>query len=133
MASPQLQYQSFLNMGDPSQYMNPYTEAVIDAGKQDLEDALKLGSQTVGMAAKGANAFGGTRQAVAEGEMASKAIQDYLSRADMLRRQGFEAAARRKESDMTRAQSASGQNVGYGLQGASLNLSATPYMSDASG
>ena len=23
MASPQLQYQSFLNMGDPSQYMNP--------------------------------------------------------------------------------------------------------------
>ena len=25
MGSPELQYQSFLNMGDPSQYMNPYT------------------------------------------------------------------------------------------------------------
>ena len=129
----QVQAGSFLTGPGIDQYMNPYNQAVIDAGKQDLEDALKLGSQTVGMAAKGANAFGGTRQAVAEGEMASKAIQDYLSRADMLRRQGFEAAARRKESDMTRAQSASGQNVGYGLQGASLNLSATPYMSDASG
>lgn len=129
----QVQAGSFLTGPGIDQYMNPYTEAVIDAGKQDLEDALKLGSQTVGMAAKGANAFGGTRQAVAEGEMASKAIQDYLSRADMLRRQGFEAASGRKERDISRDMAAQSANVGSGLQGARLNLSATPYMSDASG
>ena len=129
----QVQAGSFLTGPGIDQYMNPYTEAVIDAGKQDLEDALKLGRQTVGQAAMGANAFGGDRQAVAEGTMASNAIEDYIRRGDALRQQGFEAAARRKESDMTRAQSASGQNVGYGLQGAGLNLSAVPYMSDASG
>lgn len=129
----QVQAGSFLTGPGIDQYMNPYNQAVIDAGKQDLDDALKLGRQSVGMAAKGAGAFGGDRQGVAEGVMASKAIQDYIQRGDALRQQGFEAAARRKESDMTRAQSASGQNVGYGLRGAGLNLSAVPYMSDASG
>ena len=129
----QVQAGSFLTGPGIDQYMNPYNQAVIDAGKQDLEDALKMGRQTVGQAAMGSNAFGSERQGVAEGVMANKAMQDYLDRTAMLRQQGFESAARRKESDMTRAQSASGQNVGYGLRGAGLNLSAVPYMSDASG
>lgn len=129
----QVQSGSFLTGPEISQYQNPYNQAVIDAGKQDLDDALKLGSQSVGMAARGDNAFGGDRHGIAEGTMASRAIQDYIQRGDALRQQGFEAAARRKESDMTRAQSASGQNVGYGLKGAGLNLSAVPHMSDASG
>tara|TARA_R100000655_G_scaffold52361_3_gene90170 strand:- start:5139 stop:6302 length:1164 start_codon:yes stop_codon:yes gene_type:complete len=124
---------SFLTGPGIDQYMNPYNQAVIDAGKQDLDDALKLGRQTVGQAAHGANAFGGARHALAEGTMASNAIQDYMQRGDALRQQGFEAAARRKESDMTRAQTASGQNVGYGIQGKGLNLSAVPQMRDQSG
>ena len=129
----QVQASSFLTGPGIDQYMNPYNQAVIDAGKQDLDDALKLGRQSVGQAAMGSNAFDSDRHGVAEGVMASNAIQDYIKRGDALRQQGFEAAARRKESDMTRAQSASSQNVGYGLQGAGLNLSAVPYMSDASG
>tara|TARA_R100000458_G_C8248291_1_gene225728 strand:- start:13 stop:1176 length:1164 start_codon:yes stop_codon:yes gene_type:complete len=124
---------SFLTGPGIDQYQNPYNQAVIDAGKQDLEDALKLGSQVVGMGAHGANAFGGDRHAIAEGAMASKAIEDYMQRGDALRQQGFEAAARRKESDMTRAQTASGQNVGYGIQGKGLNLTAVPQMRDQSG
>ena len=129
----QVQAGSFLTGPGIDQYMNPYTEAVIDAGKQDLDDALKLGSQAVGMAAKGANAFGGDRQGVAEGVMASKAIQDYIQRGDALRQQGFEAAARRKDRDIGRDMAAQTTNVGSGLRGAGLNLSAVPYMSDASG
>ena len=129
----QVQAGSFLTGPEISQYQNPYNQAVIDAGKQDLNDALNLGRQAVGQAAHGANAFGGDRHALAEGTMASKAIQDYMQRGDALRQQGFEAAARRKESDMTRAQTASGQNVGFGLQGKGLNLSAVPQMRDQSG
>ena len=124
---------SFLTGPGIDQYMNPYNQAVIDAGKQDLDDALKMGRNTVGQAAHGANAFGGDRHALAEGTMASKAIQDYMQRGDALRQQGFEAAARRKESDMTRGQTASSQNVGYGIQGKGLNLSAVPQMRDQSG
>ena len=129
----QVQAGSFLTGPEISQYQNPYNQAVIDAGKQDLDDALNLGRQAVGQAAHGANAFGGDRHALAEGTMASKAIQDYMQRGDQLRQQGFEAAARRKESDMTRALAASGQNVGFGLQGKGLNLSAVPQMRDQSG
>ena len=129
----QVQAGSFLTGPGIDQYMNPYNQAVIDAGKQDLEDALKLGRQTVGQAAMGANAFGGDRQAVAEGTMASNAIEDYIRRGDALRQQGFEAAARRKDRDIGRDMAAQTTNVGSGLRGAGLNLSAVPYMSDASG
>ena len=40
MSSPQLQYQSFLNMGDPSAYMNPYTQNVINPAVQRAQDEL---------------------------------------------------------------------------------------------
>ena len=65
--------------------------------------------------------------------MANKAMQDYLDRTAMLRQQGFESAARRKDRDIGRDMAAQTTNVGSGLRGAGLNLSAVPYMSDASG
>ena len=124
---------SFLQGPGINQYMNPYTQNVIDAGKQDLDDALKMGRQTVGQAAMGAGAFGGDRHGIAEGSMANQAIQDYMQRSDALRHKGFEAAAARKGQDINRKFLASGQNVGYGLEGARTNLSAVPQMSDMSG
>jgi len=83
-------------------YMNPYTEQVIDAAGQDYQDALKLGRQAVGQAAMGSNAFGSERQGIAEGTMASKAMDDYLNRMANLRAAGYTDARNFKERDIDR-------------------------------
>ena len=56
-----------LNVGA---YANPYTSAVIDRTQQDIERQRQMAMNTLGAQATAANAFGGSRQGVAEGVMA---------------------------------------------------------------
>lgn len=53
-----------LNVGA---YMNPYTQQVIDNTQQDIERQRQMAINTMGAQATRANAFGGSRQGVAEG------------------------------------------------------------------
>ncbi len=53
-----------LNVGA---YMNPYTQNVIDRTQSDIERQRQMAINNMGAAATRANAFGGSRQGVAEG------------------------------------------------------------------
>ena len=53
-----------LNVGA---YMNPYTQQVIDTTQADIERQRQMAINNMGAAATRANAFGGSRQGVAEG------------------------------------------------------------------
>ena len=53
-----------LNVGA---YMNPYTQNVIDTTQADIERQRQMAVNDLGAAATRANAFGGSRQGVAEG------------------------------------------------------------------
>tara|TARA_R100000149_G_scaffold60765_1_gene29994 strand:- start:245 stop:898 length:654 start_codon:yes stop_codon:yes gene_type:complete len=53
-------------------FMNPYTSEVIDRTQQDIERQRQLASQQLGARATAANAFGGSRQGVAEGVLAGE-------------------------------------------------------------
>ena len=50
-----------------SAYMNPYTQNVIDNTQNDIERQRQMTINNMGAAATRANAFGGSRQGVAEG------------------------------------------------------------------
>jgi len=53
-----------LNVGA---YMNPYTQQVVDRTQADIERQRQMAINNMGAAATRANAFGGSRQGVAEG------------------------------------------------------------------
>lgn len=123
------------DMSRISQYMNPYTQQVIDASMADLEKARQTAAQQVGQRAMAANAFGGSRHGVAEalsnaeyGQTAGKTIAQ-------LRQQGFDTAANLMQQDLARQQQSllANQSVGMqsqlsnqaaGLQGAQQRLAA---------
>ena len=53
-------------------YANPYTSAVINRTQQDIARQQQMASNQLGAQATAANAFGGSRQGVAEGVMAGE-------------------------------------------------------------
>ena len=69
LGSTQRAMQGPLNIGA---YANPYTSAVIDRTQQDIERQRQMAMNTLGAQATAANAFGGSRQGVAEGVMAGE-------------------------------------------------------------
>lgn len=92
------------DMGNISQYYNPYQRDVIDATMTDLEKGRQGAVQKMGQQAMAAKAFGGSRQGVAEaltnqayGEQAGKTISQ-------LRAQGFDTAANLMQQDVARQQ-----------------------------
>ena len=54
------------------QYMNPYTQEVIDRTQQDIMRQQQMAQNQLGAQATQAGAFGGSRQGVAEGVMAGE-------------------------------------------------------------
>jgi hypothetical protein len=69
LGSTQQAMQGPLNIGA---YANPYTSAVIDRTQQDIERQRQMAMNTLGAQATAADAFGGSRQGVAEGVMAGE-------------------------------------------------------------
>ena len=87
-----------LNVGA---YMNPYQQQVIDNTQNDIERQRQMAMNTLGAQATRANAFGGSRQGVAEGvtnaeygRMAANAIAP-------LRMQGYNTAMNQAMADRT--------------------------------
>ena len=92
------------NMGNISQYMNPYTSQVIDASMVDLEKARQNASQQIGQRAMAAKAFGGSRQGVADA-LSNSEFSDSAGRTiAQLRSQGFDTAANLMQQDVARQQ-----------------------------
>ena len=86
---------------DMSQYMSPYTEAVIEAGQADIERQRQLASQRMGAEAERAGAFGGSRQAVQEGVLAGEAARQAAQLSAQQRQAGFQQAQRAAQFDIT--------------------------------
>jgi hypothetical protein len=95
---------SMADMGNIGQYMNPYTQQVIDASMTDLEKSRQRASQQIGQQAQAARAFGGSRQGVAEALSNQGFAEQAGSTISGLRAQGFDTAANLMQQDLMRQQ-----------------------------
>lgn len=103
------------------QYMNPYTNAVIQSTLSDLGEAY--GQQQRGMAAQaiGAGAFGGSREGVERALGRERYLDQVADTSARLRQAGFESGAQRFAADRA-AQLGAAQAQLSGLAGAAQGL-----------
>ena len=116
------------------QFMDPYMESVIQQQYKDIADQGAKQRAQLGASAAGAGAFGGSRQGIAEAELASNILEQQARTGSALRSQGFaqaqQAAQQAAQQQLRQAQltgqlgqttGALGQQVGQlGVQTAGL-------------
>ena len=123
-----MQYQpETVNVGqlattDISQYMNPYTQQVIDVSMADLERQRQMQQNLGAQQASAAGAFGGSRQGVAEALTNEAYLRQGGQLAAGLRQQGFESAQNRALQDIQSQYTADVGNRQAGLAGAEFRL-----------
>ena len=104
-AAPTVQAASFLGQ-DLGRYMNPYEQAVIETGLEDLDRAERARQAELGRRATAARAFGGSRQAVEAGIAAGEAARERNRFVAEQRAQAFREAAALRGADVAREQEA---------------------------
>lgn len=104
-AAPTAQAAGFLEQ-DLGRYMNPYREAVIEAGLEDIGRAEERARGGRAARATAARAFGGSRAAIEEGIAAGEAARERNRFVAEQRARGFEQAAAIREADVGREQAA---------------------------
>lgn len=123
-----MQYQpETVNVGqlattDISQYMNPYTQQVIDTSMADLERQRQMQMGDIGAQASRAGAFGGSREAVARALTNEAFARQGGQMAAGLRQQGFESAQQRALQDIQNQYASDIANRQAGLSGAQFRL-----------
>ena len=98
-----------------SQFMNPYTESVIDATQADIARQGGIAQNQINANAVGAGAFGGSRQAIANQELQRNVMDQQAKTGSQLRATGFESAlqqARNLADTQIRERSLLGQLAG---------------------
>lgn len=98
--------------GGIQNYMNPYTENVINAGLQDNERSRQMQRISTGDQFQAANAFGGSRQGVENAETNSAYDRNAQSLISNQLSQGYGQALQASQSDADRAQQAGIFNAG---------------------
>ena len=102
--------------------MSPYQQAVIDIQKREaLRDANKL-QQQIGASAVGAGSFGGSRQALAETELARQTGQRLADIQAVGSQQAFQQAMNQLSADRAASLAAGQQFAGLGAQQQQLGL-----------
>ena len=109
---------------DISQYMNPYTQEVIDKSLADLERNRLMQQQTQAAQASAAGAFGGSRQGVAQALTNEAFARQAGQMASQLRQTGYTQAQQLAGTDLERQMQADLVNQAAGLQGAQFQLGA---------
>ena len=112
---------------DFRQFMDPFTEDVIAATQADIARQGAIQQNQVGAGAVGAGAFGGSRQGIAQAEIARNIMDQQARTGAQLRSQGFQqaqqAAQQAAQQQLRQAQLTGqlGQTVaGLGAQTAAL-------------
>ena len=109
-------------------FMNQYEDAAVQQALADVARAGQIQRQQLGAQAVGAGAFGGSRQAVAEAELARNIMEQQGRTAAQMRQAGFESAAQRAqqafEAQQGRGQQAAQLTGALGAQGAQSALQA---------
>ena len=77
---------------DFQQFMDPFTEEVIAATQADIARQGAMQQNQLGASAVGAGAFGGSRQGIAQGEIARNVMDQQARTGAQLRSQGFQQA-----------------------------------------
>ena len=89
-----------------SQFMNPYTEAVIDASMRDIEREGDVARQKAAARAVGAGAFGGSREGLERAEVERAILDTKAKQAANLRSAGYgqalESSQKAYQDAMTR-------------------------------
>ncbi len=85
---------------DYGQYMNPYTSEVIERTAQDIGRQQERALNQLGAQATAARAFGGSRQALAEGEAAAGFGRTFADIAAQQRQAGFTQAQQAGQFDI---------------------------------
>ncbi len=98
---------------DLGAYTNPYETQVVDAALGDLERSRQMQQNQLGAQASASNAFGGSRQGIAESETNRAFAEQAAQTASGLRQAGF-----------AQAQQLAGQDIGYGMQASLANQGA---------
>jgi len=94
-------------------YTNPYETQVVDAALGDLERSRQMQQNQLGAQASASNAFGGSRQGIAESETNRAFAEQAAQTASGLRQAGFQ-----------NAQQLAGQDIGYRMQAGMANQGA---------
>jgi len=98
------------------QYMNPYTQNVIDRTQQDIERQRQMAANQLGAQASAAGAFGGSRQGVAEGVLAGEYGRMGADIAAQQRQSGYSQAMQSAMADRAARLGAAQQLGGLGQQ-----------------
>lgn len=83
--------------GGIAAFQNPFETAVVQQALADIQRQGDIAQQGVRAQAAGAGAFGGSRQAIAEQELARNILDQQARTAAQLRAQGFQDAAGRAQ------------------------------------
>ena len=103
------------------QYMNPYTNAVIQSTLSDLGEAYGQQQRAMATQAIGAGAFGGAREGVERALGRERYLDQVSDVSSRLRQAGFESGAQRFAADRA-AQLQAAQSQLSGLAGAAAGL-----------
>lgn len=109
---------------DISQYMDPYTQQVIDTSLSDLERQRLIQQQGIGAQAQAAGAFGGSRMGIQEAMTNEAFARQAGTLAAGLRSAGFTQAQNLAQTDLARQLQADQLNQAAGLSGAQFQLGA---------
>jgi len=112
---------SFLQ-ANVSQYMNPYTENVINRASEAAMRQLQQTQNQIAAQAARAGAFGGSRQGIQEGVAAAETARGIGDLTAQLQAQSYGQAQQIISADQARALQADLANQGAGLQAAGLRL-----------
>ena len=84
-------------------YMNPYEQQVVEQAMQDIRREGDIREQALQAQAASAGAFGGSRQAVAESELARNVLEQQARTSGQLRMSGYQQAAQQAQQAFEQA------------------------------
>jgi hypothetical protein len=109
---------------DINQYMNPYTQNVIDSTMGDLDMARQNALNNTGVAATRGGAFGGDRHGIMEAQNNNDYMQNVARTSAQLRNQGFQNAQRAAMGDVAAQNQALSSNAQMAQQAGLTNAAA---------
>ena len=107
-------YNTALQGPNIGQFMNPYTQEVINRTGADIGAAQQMAMNQLGAQATAARAFGGSRQGVAEAQTNAGFIKQLADTSANLRQQGFNTALGAAQQQQGMMSQLAGQGFGFG-------------------
>lgn len=106
---------------DVDEYMNPYTDSVVNDSLSDLERVTQQQQLQANQAAQAAGAFGGSRHGIANAMVASEGQRNAGQLSNQLRSQAYDAAMGLIGNEISNDLGAQGANQGADLSIAQAN------------